>query len=149
MDLCGATRGCPPSIRHACPARAARARSRRRDRIYRFHGRHAGQGLLFLGGYDWCEGVAEAARRFKLQAAILNLGAVRVPEGGPFHLTMTAKEAVEAARAFSGAAIVPLHFEGWAHFSEGREEIAQAFSDAGLSHRLRWPEPGRFIQIDL
>ena len=91
----------------------------------------------------------EVAQRFKLQVAILNLGAARVPEVGPFHLTMTASEAIEAARAFTSAAIVPLHFEGWAHFSEGRREIEGAFAAADLSRRLRWPELGRAIQIDL
>jgi len=72
-----------------------------------------------------------------------------VPEVGAFHLTMTAQEAVEAARAFAPAAIVPLHFEGWAHFSEGREQVDAAFSAAGLEHRVRWPEPGRPIQFQL
>jgi len=62
---------------------------------------------------------------------------------------MTAGEAVEAARVFAKATIVPLHFEGWAHFSEGRDQIAKAFAVAGLGARLRWPEPGRAIKIDL
>ena len=93
--------------------------------------------------------MAEVWQRFAPRVAVLNLGAARVPEVGPFHLTMTAEEAVETARAFAPATIVPLHFEGWAHFSEGREEIARAFEAAGLSDRLRWPEPGRRIEIAL
>ena len=101
------------------------------------------------GDTVWYEGVAEVWQRFAPRVAVLNLGAARVPEVGPFHLTMTAEEAVETARAFAPATIVPLHFEGWAHFSEGREEIARAFEDAGLSDRLRWPEPGRRIEIAL
>lgn len=105
--------------------------------------------IYFSGDTVWYEGVADVAQRFAIRSAILNLGAARVSVVGPFHLTMTADEAVEAARAFSGASIVPLHFEGWAHFSEGREEIAQAFAAAGLSHRLRWPEPGRAIPLGL
>jgi hypothetical protein len=60
---------------------------------------------------------------------------------------MTAGDGVEAARAFAGAAIVPLHFEGWAHFSEGREQIARTFATAGLAERLRWPDAGSPIQI--
>jgi len=44
---------------------------------------------------------------------------------------------------------LPLHFDGWAHFSEGREQITQAFAAADLSDRLRWPELGRAIKIDL
>jgi hypothetical protein len=49
---------------------------------------------------------------------------------------------VEAARALADAAIVPMHFEGWEHFSESRPEIARAFAAAGLASRLRWPAPG-------
>jgi L-ascorbate metabolism protein UlaG (beta-lactamase superfamily) len=109
----------------------------------------AEESVYFSGDTVWYEGVAEVAERFSIRAAVLNLGAARVPEVGPYHLTMTAGEAVHAARAFTEAAIVPLHFEGWAHFPEGREEIARAFADAGLSHRLHWPEAGRPIQISL
>jgi len=103
--------------------------------------------VYFSGDTVWYEGVAEVARRFPITVAILNLGAARVPQVGPFHLTMTAAEGVEVARAFSGAAIVPLHFEGWAHFSEGRAAIEQAFGAAGLSSRLCWPEAGKAIEI--
>lgn len=105
--------------------------------------------IYVAGDTVWYEGVAEVARRFPVRVAILNLGAARVPEVGPFHLTMTAEEAVEAARAFSRAAIVPLHFEGWAHFSEGRTEIAAAFTQAGLAGRIRWLEAGKAVEIAL
>jgi hypothetical protein len=35
-----------------------------------------------------------------------------------------------------------VHFEGWTHYSEGREEITRAFAAAGLEARLRWLVPG-------
>jgi hypothetical protein len=54
---------------------------------------------------------------------------------------MTAHEAVELARSFAVAKIVPLHFEGWEHFSEGRKDIEQAFREAGLVDRLSWATP--------
>lgn len=105
--------------------------------------------IYVSGDTVWYEGVAEVARRFPVAVAILHLGAARVPEVGPFHLTMTADEAVEAARAFVEAVIVPVHFEGWAHFSEGRAEIGAAFEKAGLAERVRWPEPGRRMEVEL
>jgi L-ascorbate metabolism protein UlaG (beta-lactamase superfamily) len=105
--------------------------------------------IYVSGDTVWYEGVAEVAKRFAVRAAVLHLGAARVPEVGPFHLTMTADEAVEATRVFAGAVIVPLHFEGWAHFSEGRDQIVQAFAAAGLNGRLRWLEPGRKAPIGL
>lgn len=61
----------------------------------------------------------------------------------PANLTFSAAEAVAAARAFPHALIVPLHFEGWEHFTESQEDVAGAFAAAGLADRLRWPVAGR------
>lgn len=109
-----------------------------------------GEKAIYISGDTvWYEGVAEIARRCDLNVAILHLGAARVPEVGPFHLTMTAEEGVAATRAFQNALIVPVHFEGWAHFSEGRNEIAAAFDSAALAHRLRWPGAGQSITLEL
>jgi L-ascorbate metabolism protein UlaG (beta-lactamase superfamily) len=94
------------------------------------------------GDTVWYEGVAEVARRFAVQVAVLFAGAARVREVGPAALTFTAAEAVAAAQSFSDAVIVPLHFEGWAHYSESGAELEQAFAAAGLSDRLRRPAPG-------
>ena len=94
------------------------------------------------GDTVWYEGVAQVARRFAVRVAVLFMGAARVPEVGPDHLTLTAAEGVAAAGAFRDATIVPLHFEGWAHFSESRAAIEAAFAAATLTHRLRLLAPG-------
>lgn len=106
------------------------------------------EAIYVSGDTVWFDGIAEVARRFDIQLAILHLGAARVPAVGPFHLTMTANEALHATRTFANAPIVPIHFEDWAHFSEGREDISSAFGRAGLEHRLRWPERGGTIQVE-
>lgn len=98
--------------------------------------------VYISGDTVWYDGVAEVARRFHSDAAFLFVGAARVSEVGPAHLTFTADEAVEAARAFADALVVPLHYEGWTHFSEGRADIERAFVAAGLGHRVRWLPPG-------
>ncbi|MGB6067729.1 MAG: MBL fold metallo-hydrolase [Desulfomonilaceae bacterium] len=103
--------------------------------------------IYISGDTVWYEGVAEVARRFSIGVAVLFMGAARVLEVGPTHLTFTAHEAVEAARAFADATIIPLHYEGWAHFSESRKEIEAAFASAGREHRLRWMEPGLAITV--
>lgn len=103
--------------------------------------------VYISGDTVWYPGVQEVARRFPIQVAILHLGAARVPEVGPYHLTMTSAEGAEAARAFPTAQIVPVHFEDWAHFSEGRDAIEHAFASAQLQHRLRWLERGRAAQL--
>jgi L-ascorbate metabolism protein UlaG (beta-lactamase superfamily) len=104
-------------------------------------------GVYISGDTVWYEGVAEVGRRFRIHTALLFMGAARVERVGPWNLTFTAEEGVEFARAFPDAAIVPLHFEGWVHFSEGRPEIVRAFAAAGLGDRLHWVQPGRTITV--
>jgi len=70
------------------------------------------------------------------------MGAARVEAAGPWQLTFTAAEGVEAARAFQHAAIMPLHYEGWADFTEHRAEIQRAFDEAGMGDRLCRLSPG-------
>lgn len=95
-------------------------------------------GVYISGDTVWYEGVEEVARRFDIGIAVLFMGAARVKEVGPHHLTMTADEGVLAAQHFSKARIIPLHFEGWEHFSEPRAVIENKFREAGLLHRLQW-----------
>lgn len=103
--------------------------------------------VYISGDTVWYEGVEEVSRRFPVQLAVLFMGAARVAAAGPSPLTMTAAEGVLAAGGFPDAVIVPVHFEGWQHFSESRREIQAAFDAAGLSHRLRWLEPGKAEEI--
>jgi L-ascorbate metabolism protein UlaG (beta-lactamase superfamily) len=103
--------------------------------------------IYISGDTVWYEGVAEVSQRFSVQIAILFMGAAQVAAAGPAPLTFTANEGVEAARAFADAVIIPLHYEGWEHFSESRKDIQDAFAAAGLDSRLRWMEPGRATEV--
>jgi L-ascorbate metabolism protein UlaG (beta-lactamase superfamily) len=105
--------------------------------------------IYVSGDTVWFDGVAEVARRFDVRVAFLFMGAARVASVGPAHLTMTALEGVEATRAFSNATIVPLHFEGWEHFSEGRDDIIRTFAAARIERRLFWPIPGTRMRVPL
>jgi L-ascorbate metabolism protein UlaG (beta-lactamase superfamily) len=103
--------------------------------------------IYLSGDTVWFDGVAEVARRFPIRTAVLFMGAARVPVVGPFALTMTAEDGIQAANAFSEATIVPVHYEGWKHFSESREVISRAFEAAGVSGRVCWMEPGTAIDV--
>ena len=105
--------------------------------------------IYVSGDTVWYEGVEEVARRADVRVAFLFMGAARVREVGPAHLTFTADEGVLVARAMPNATIVPLHFEGWQHFSEGRPVIQRAFDGAGLGVRLHWLTPGAPVAISV
>ena len=93
--------------------------------------------------------VAEIARRTGgIDAAVLHAGAARVP--GKFRdraLSLDSVRAAAAAAILDPAVVVPVHYEGWAHFSEGRDDLVRAFDDAGLSARLRLGDHGTWTPL--
>ena len=105
-------------------------------------------GAVYVSGDTvWFDGVEEIGRRFTIGVALLNMGAAKVAVAGPHALTFTADDGVALARAWPFARIVPLHYEGWEHFTESRAQIQQAFEAAGLEARLAWLPPGRPTRI--
>jgi hypothetical protein len=68
------------------------------------------------------------------------MGAAIVKQVGSAHLTMTVEESLRVAKLFDKAVIVPLHFEGWEHFSESYTEIENKYKATGLLSRLQWAE---------
>ncbi len=85
-------------------------------------------------------GVREVPRRLTVDTVLLHLGAVRFPVTGGLHYSLTADDAVELCRLVRPRTIVPVHYEGWSHFSQGRETVEQAFAGApdGLGARVHW-----------
>ncbi|XVU30125.1 MBL fold metallo-hydrolase [Actinoplanes sp. CA-054009] len=83
--------------------------------------------------------VAEIARRVpRVDAAILHAGAARVPaKFGGRPLSLDGPRTAAAAAVLGAGVVVPAHYDGWAHFSEGLPEIETAFREAGLSSALR------------
>jgi L-ascorbate metabolism protein UlaG (beta-lactamase superfamily) len=92
------------------------------------------------GDTVWYDGVAEVARRFSANVVLLFAGAAQTR--GPFHLTMDTDDAIETAQAFPNAVIVPVHYEGWAHFKQSSDDLLKAFNTLGFGSRLQLLEPG-------
>jgi L-ascorbate metabolism protein UlaG (beta-lactamase superfamily) len=89
------------------------------------------------------EFVREIAARFApVDVAILFAGGARTALLGDAYLTLPSAGAAEAARILDAREVVPIHFEGWAHFSQGADTLREAFMAAGLTERLRLLDPG-------
>jgi hypothetical protein len=43
--------------------------------------------------------------------------------------------------------VIPLHFEGWTHFTQGADELRAAFAGHGIARRLTVPERGATIAV--
>ncbi len=102
--------------------------------------------VYVTGDTVWYDGVSEVARRFPADVVILFAGAARTR--GPFHLTMNTNDAIETAHVFPNATIVPVHYEGWAHFSQNQRDLQASFEALGVGSRLRLLEPGIATRID-
>jgi L-ascorbate metabolism protein UlaG (beta-lactamase superfamily) len=83
-------------------------------------------------------GVLKVADRFDVDIAVLHLGKVQFGRTGPARFTMTGRDAVRLCSAIRPRTIVPVHYEGWSHFHEGRAEISAAFPQGALT----WLVPG-------
>jgi len=102
--------------------------------------------IYVTGDTVWYDGVAEVARRFRAGIVVLFAGAARTR--GAFHLTMDVNDAIETAHAFPDAVIVPVHCEGWAHFTQSREDLEASFRALGLESRLKLLDPGVSMRIE-
>jgi L-ascorbate metabolism protein UlaG (beta-lactamase superfamily) len=107
-------------------------------------------GVLWISGdtvlYD---GVREVATRLEVDTALLHLGGVRFGVTGPLRYTMTARDAVELCELVKPRTAIPIHYEGWKHFKQGREaieaEIAAAPED--IRRRVRWLPIGEGVDL--
>jgi L-ascorbate metabolism protein UlaG (beta-lactamase superfamily) len=93
--------------------------------------------------------VAEIARRIPaIDVAVLHAGAARLR--GKFRGRPLSRDSVRAAAAaaiLGPVVVIPAHYDGWDHFTEGRADLARAFDDAGLTAQLRLTDHGTRIPL--
>ncbi|MFD7405971.1 MBL fold metallo-hydrolase [Streptomyces sp. NPDC059866] len=93
--------------------------------------------------------VSEVSRRVPgIGAALLHAGAARVPakfDGRP--LSMDSRRAAAAAAVLDADIVVPAHYDGWTHFSEGLADLELAFYEAGMSSLLRIAPHGSWVSL--
>ncbi len=83
----------------------------------------------------------------EIPIAILNAGAVQLPKLDHAYLTLSADHAADVARILGARVAIPLHFEGWAHCTQGAKELVAAFSGNGISDRLVMLERGQHASV--
>ena len=94
-------------------------------------------------------GTDEIVSRYApVDLAILHLGRVQLGPIAGATYSLSAEEAIRYAQALGARKVVPVHFEGWAHFTEGREQAERAFAASGIAGRTLWPRSGETAVID-
>jgi L-ascorbate metabolism protein UlaG (beta-lactamase superfamily) len=107
-------------------------------------------GVFWISGdtvlYD---GVRQVADRLQVDTALIHLGGVRFPVTGPLRYTLSATQAVELCGLIKPRTVIPIHYEGWKHFREGRNEIEREFQGAPEEFRrsVRWLPIGEPVDL--
>ncbi|MGF7042603.1 MBL fold metallo-hydrolase [Mucilaginibacter lappiensis] len=91
--------------------------------------------IYITGDTVFYDGIKEVAERFKPKYIFIFAGAAK--PRGPFNVTMGTNDAIDTAFAFPEATIIPVHFEGWSHYTETGEMLRQSFSALGIAERLK------------
>lgn len=107
-------------------------------------------GALWISGdtvlYD---GVREVPQRVAVGTVLLHLGGVRFPLTGPVRYTMTTAPALELISLLSPHTVLPVHYEGWSHFQEGRRAVEAQLAEvpADVRARFRWLPMGTAYEV--
>jgi L-ascorbate metabolism protein UlaG (beta-lactamase superfamily) len=101
--------------------------------------------IYLTGDTVFYEGITEVARKYKPEYVFIFAGAAK--PATPFILTMDSNDAIDTANAFPEATIIPIHFEGWSHYSESKEMLIQSFGALGIIERLRILPPGKAVEL--
>lgn len=111
----------------------------------------AGDGLptVYISGDNASLSVVQAISQQMrpIDAAIIFAGAARTPLLGDHNLTLNSEEAAQAVIILDVPVVIPVHYEGWGHFTEGGEMLQRAFTLAGLRSRLHMLSPGEYLTL--
>lgn len=94
--------------------------------------------LWIAGDTVLYRGVRHVADRVPVSVALMHLGEARFPVTGRLRHTMTARQAVELCRVVRPRPAIPVHYEGWSHFREGRAAIEAEIRSAPADARDRF-----------
>jgi L-ascorbate metabolism protein UlaG (beta-lactamase superfamily) len=107
--------------------------------------------LWITGDTVLTRSVRDAADRLVVGTVLLHLGKVQFGITGPLRYTMTAADAVELVGLLQPHTAIPVHYEGWSHFHEGREAIEPVLASAPATVRdaVRWLAIGEPADIEV
>jgi len=95
---------------------------------------------------DLVRAIAEHAG--EIDVAVLHAGAVQRPaEIGCAYLTLSSDHAADATKILGARVAIPIHFEGWSHFTQGADALRAAFLGNSIHERLVLLRPGERVVL--
>jgi L-ascorbate metabolism protein UlaG (beta-lactamase superfamily) len=109
-----------------------------------------GAEAVYVSGDNASRAVVRAIveRTGEIPIAVLNAGAVQISRRfDRAYLTLSADHAADVAQILGARVVIPLHFEGWTHFTQGARELEAAFAGNGIRDRLVMLERGQRVEV--
>jgi L-ascorbate metabolism protein UlaG (beta-lactamase superfamily) len=105
--------------------------------------------LWITGDTVLYDGVREVPKRLPIGTMLLHLGDVHFGITGPVHYTLNATEAVALCELVQPTTVIPVHYEGWSHFRQGRPDAERAFAAAPdqVRRSVRWIALGEPAEV--
>jgi len=96
--------------------------------------------VYISGDTEYFTGIDEIAKKFHPQYALVFAGSAQ--PAGPVNVTMNTNDLIEVARVFPKSLIMPLHCEGWSHYTQHASDYVKAFTAFGMPDRVKILSPG-------
>jgi L-ascorbate metabolism protein UlaG (beta-lactamase superfamily) len=94
--------------------------------------------------------VRQLAKRLDVDVLLIHLGRVRFPTTGRLRYSMDGKDALQFVELLRPRVVVPVHYEGWSHFSEPTSALHATLAGAEptIARLFTWLEPGAATEFD-
>lgn len=88
--------------------------------------------------------VQDTARQLDVDVLLMHLGAVQFPQTGTLRYSMNSTDALHLLDLSRPRVAVPVHYEGWSHFSEPEKDLRSTLASAARHPpiALTWLQPG-------
>lgn len=100
--------------------------------------------IYFSGDTVHMQALAALRDRFSISVALFCMGKATVPQPNNemLQITMDTEQGVRLAEDIGAEIVIPVHFEGWSHFRENKDDIWGQMQGRGTMDRFRFIEPG-------
>ena len=107
--------------------------------------------IYISGDTAYMDELATLGDRYNISIALIHLGRAMIPgpDGETMQITMDVEQGLKLGQQIGAKTIVPIHFEGWNHFTEDRSTLVDAIEKSGSKNRFVVLEPGVGTSIGL
>ncbi|KIJ36151.1 hypothetical protein M422DRAFT_261478 [Sphaerobolus stellatus SS14] len=104
--------------------------------------------IYFSGDTVYIEDLKKIKDKWHIAAAIFNWGNAKTfMREEVIKITLDGKDAVQLFKDIGADVLIPIHFEGWEHFTQSKDALEKDFKEGGIEDKVRWLTPGKPTKV--